>query len=113
MFSDKKFDCDLCRLVQQDKGGITCEGLEKTENGVCPDGRIPSLDRCNYEIWNLFILMQPGLMRMEGYDYNAIGVVFDMYGIEQRRRPEMFETIVKLIKIMDGERRKKTNGQGQ
>lgn len=95
----------MCRLVQQDQGGIKCEGLDKTENGVCPDGKIPTLSRDNYEIWELFSLMLPGLLRMEGYDFNAIRIVFDVYGIEQKRRPEMLEQIIKIIGVIDAERR--------
>jgi len=51
------------------------------------------------------MLMLPGLQRMEGYDYNAIGFVFDTYGIEQERRKGMFADIKKLIDIISAERR--------
>lgn len=49
--------------------------------------------------------MLPGLMRMEGYDYNAIRIVFDIYEIDQERRQEMFTGITRLIDIISTERR--------
>jgi len=87
------------------KWEIACKGIRHTVNGVCSEGKIPTLIRDNYEIWHLFILMLPGLMRSEGYDYNAIQVVFDIYEIEQSRRGGMFASINKLIDIISDERR--------
>ena len=74
---------------------------------MCPGkgkNRIPTLSRDNYEIWNLFLLMLPGLQRTDGYDYNAIGFVFNTYDIEQERRAEMFDSIKKLIGVVSAEK---------
>ena len=49
--------------------------------------------------------MLPGLQRMEGYDYNAIGFVFDTYEIEQGRRREMFASIKNLLDVISAEQR--------
>jgi len=51
--------------------------------------------------------MLPGLMRMEGYDYNAIKVTFDIHEIEQARRPQFFKSITSLIDIISAERRER------
>ncbi len=89
-----------------DQGGIRCEGIEKV--GECPDGKVPTLAPENFEIWNLFQLMMPGLIRQDGYDYTAIQVVFDVHGIEQARRPGLMVQITKLIDVIETERRKRT-----
>ncbi|MFH2076785.1 MAG: hypothetical protein ABIJ57_15835 [Pseudomonadota bacterium] len=94
----------MCRLVQQDRGGIKCKGLEDA-GGECPEGKIPTLHPDNYEIWGLFQEMTWGLLRTDGYDYGAIQVVFDIHGIPQARRPEMLNQIVRLIGVVDAERK--------
>ena len=91
-------------MVQKDQGEVKCKGLGK-EIDVCPEGKIPSLNRENYEIWNLFQLMLPGLRRTDGYDFMAIQVVWDAHEIEHKRRPGMLAQITKLIDIMETERR--------
>ncbi len=58
----------------------------------------------NYDTWNLFITMLSGLIREDGYDYTAIQVVFDCYGIEQEARPELMERIKKMIDVVEAER---------
>jgi len=51
--------------------------------------------------------MLPGLQRMEGYDYNAIGFIFDIHEIEQERRRELFSGITNLINVISAERRER------
>lgn len=97
--------CDLCRLVQADQGGIRCEGIETV--GECPEGKIPTLAEEHHEIWDLFQLMLPGLITQGGYDYNAVGLVFESFSIAQEKRPLMFRRIKKMIDILDRERRKR------
>ena len=55
--------------------------------------------------------MLPGLMRMEGYDYNAIKVTFDIHEIEQARRPQFFKSITGLIDIISAERRARADSK--
>ena len=57
------------------------------------------------------MLMLPGLMRMEGYDYNAIKVTFDIHEIEQARRPQLFKSITNLIDIISDERRARADSK--
>ena len=50
--------------------------------------------------------MLPGLIRHPGgYDYTAIQVIFDTHGIEQAKRPATMAEIVKLINVIDAERK--------
>jgi hypothetical protein len=51
--------------------------------------------------------MMPGLIRKDGYDYAAIQVVFDAYGIDPERRPGMFDRVLSLINVFEKERRKR------
>lgn len=90
-------------MVQEDQGGIRCEGLEKV--GECPEGKIPTLAHGNHEIWSLFQLMLPGLVGRDGYDYNAIQVVFNVHEVERSSRPVMMDLITKLIDVVEAERR--------
>ena len=93
-------------MVQKDKGGIYCEGIEKV--GECPDGKIPTLSRANYEAWSLFKEMLPGFVNpMGGYDYNAIEVVFNAHGIEQDKRSVLLAQYVKVIEVIDKVRQEK------
>jgi len=101
----------LCQVVQEDKGEITCKGLE-TVDGICPENKVPTLDKKNYEIWSMFQLMMPGLNRQDGYDYNAIQVVFDVYGIENRKRLEKLTLITKLIHVIDVEKKARSKKGG-
>lgn len=91
-----------------DQGGIRCEGIEKV--GECPDGKVPTLAPENYEIWELFQLMLPGLIRQDGYDYMAIRVVFNQWEKETGKQSSMtmFRQILKLIDVIETERRKRT-----
>lgn len=51
--------------------------------------------------------MLPGLVRGDGgYDYNAIEVVWNAHGIDQARRPDMLNGIVKLITVVHKAREK-------
>jgi len=52
-------------------------------------------------------MMMPGLARQDGYDFTAVQVVFDSYGIEQKRRPEMLEKVTRIINVLEKERRKR------
>jgi hypothetical protein len=49
--------------------------------------------------------MLPGLVRQDGYDYNAIKVVLDVYGVEQKGRPRIMTSINKLIDVINAEKR--------
>ena len=48
---------------------------------------------------------------MEGYDYNAIKVVFDIHEIEQARRQGMLASITRLIDIISAERRTRADSK--
>lgn len=50
--------------------------------------------------------MLPGLVQKYGYDYSAIKTVFDIYKIEDTKRQEMLNQIIKLIGIINQERHK-------
>ena len=96
-------------MVQIDKTGeVWCKSLTEAK-GVCPRGMIPTLNRENHEIWNLFLLMLPGLQRMEGYDYNAIRLVTDTRERETGKflTMEMLADIIKLIRVLSKERQKR------
>jgi len=93
------------------KWATACKGIRFTDSGICPKNKIPTLSRDNYEIWGLFSLMLPGLMRMEGYDYNAIKIVFDIHEIEQARRPQFFKSITSLIDIISAEHRARADNK--
>ena len=56
--------------------------------------------------------MLPGLQRMEGYDYNAILTVFNMYGIEQKNRKSLFSGIRKLINVISAEKKARAAKDG-
>lgn len=73
----------------------------------CPEGKIPTLAPENMEVWSLFHLMMPGLIRRDGYDYTAIEVVLNAHGIEQARRPEMLGKVTRIIDTLEKERRKR------
>jgi hypothetical protein len=46
--------------------------------------------------------MLPGLINpMGGYDYNAIGVVFNVHDIEQDKRSVLLAQYVKVIEVID------------
>jgi hypothetical protein len=49
--------------------------------------------------------MFPGLIQQHGYDYNAIQVVLDSQNIEISERPRILEQIIKLIGVIETERR--------
>lgn len=51
--------------------------------------------------------MLPGLQRMEGYDYDAIEFVWDVYEIERERRRGMFDSITSLIDVINAEQRER------
>jgi len=48
--------------------------------------------------------MLPGLIRTDGYDYNAIMVVFDIYEIEQSLRKDLFISIKSILDVLSEER---------
>lgn len=48
----------------------------------------------------------PGLIRENGYDYKAIEIVFDIEDV--RDRQGMFNRILKLIDVIDTEKKKRT-----
>ena len=68
---------------------------------------IPSLAPANHEVWDLFQLMIPGLVRQGGYDYGAIQAVLEIHGIEPERRPVLFRRCVRLIEALDKARRER------
>ncbi|MFH2076953.1 MAG: hypothetical protein ABIJ57_16705 [Pseudomonadota bacterium] len=84
-------------------GNVHCDGISEA-GGICPDGKIPTLAKGNYEAWGLFQVMLPGLVREDGFDYAAIQVVFDAHAIDQDRRPTMLNQTIKLIGVVDAER---------
>ncbi len=49
--------------------------------------------------------MLSGLIKQDGYDYNAITAVFDIHAIELNERPELFSRITKLINIIELEKK--------
>lgn len=52
--------------------------------------------------------MLPGLTNgMGGFDYTAIRVTFDMEGVDQKYRPNLFSKIVKLINVIKAEQKKR------
>jgi hypothetical protein len=61
----------------------------------------------NFEIWNLFQMMIPGLVTQGGYDYNAIQVILDSHSIGQAERPQMLAQVIKLIDVIETERRER------
>lgn len=92
-------------MVQKDKGGITCDGIEST--GRCPDGKIPYLHPANYQIWYLFQQMFRGLVWDGGYDYGAIEVIFNGNAVNQDARPMMISQIIRLVEVLEVERQKR------
>lgn len=75
----------MCRTVQQDQGGPRCDGFDATGN--CPEGKIPGLSPANRAFWRLFEVALPGLIRQDGFDYGALQVTFDAFGVSRHRRP--------------------------
>ena len=49
--------------------------------------------------------MLPGLVSQNGYDYNAVHMVFEAYGVDKKTRQKMLPLIVKLIEVVDNERK--------
>lgn len=74
--------------------------------GICPEGKIPYLYPTNYETWLLFQQMLSGLIVPQGgYDFSAIKVIMDCNNIETSKRPELTGIIIKLIDVIEAERR--------
>lgn len=84
----------MCRPNQADIG-IECKGLE-ANRGICPQGKIPTLNEENMEIWRLFTKMHLGLIRDVGYDYKAIEVVFDTYNVPANKRESYFDKCIAI-----------------
>ena len=94
--SGAKFNCDLCVEIQKDQNDKHCEGYEKA--GYCVKGKIPSLNKENVEVWEMFMLMLPGLIKPDGYDYSAIPPVLNAYNVPPGNK-KLINQIVGLIRI--------------
>jgi hypothetical protein len=49
--------------------------------------------------------MLPGLVGQGGYDYNAIQVILDSFGVEKDHRPNIVRKVVSLIDVIEKERK--------
>jgi hypothetical protein len=79
-------DCTTCRLSQKDGFvSVECRGIDYVP--ICPTGKVPKLSQTNQDFLRIFDRILPGLMRgNDGYDYEAIRIVFDLCGISKHRR---------------------------
>ena len=63
----------------------------------------------NYEIWNLFNLMVPGMVWEGGFDYTAVTTIFNDYEISLQKRRKMWPQITNLIDVIGKLRNEKMN----
>jgi hypothetical protein len=78
--------------------------------GHCPEGKIPSLSPSNQTFWRVFMMILPGLMRKDGYDYSAMQVVFNNCGFSRHRRELYQEKCIAVIDVIHKKRTKTENG---
>ena len=51
--------------------------------------------------------MASGLIRDDGYDYNAIQIVMDVHSVPSGRRPAILKQITNIIGVINEEKRRR------
>jgi hypothetical protein len=72
--------------------------------GYCPVDKVPSLTPTNRRFWMVFALILPGLLRQDGYDYNAINAVFENCQLSPHIRELYQDQCVAVIKVISAKR---------
>lgn len=57
-------------------------------------------------------MMASGLIRDDGYDYNAIQIVMDVHSVPSGRRPTIFKQITNIIRVISDEKRRRKQNAG-
>jgi hypothetical protein len=53
------------------------------------------------------MMMMPGLIKDDGYDFDAIKFVFKMEGINKNKQKKLFPVILELINVIGKEKKKR------
>lgn len=75
---------------------------------------MPKLSEENDRFWFLASRFLPGLHNgMGGYHYDAIGAVYDEYGVDRDERPILFDRAIVLIRAYEAHREEERESRRQ
>lgn len=102
----------MCRRSQEDGFlQIKCDGIDTVAK--CPTGEVPKLCEKNRGFKFLLDRMLPGLCdAYGGFDFNAIGHVFELYGVPEGQRPVIHDKLMVVIDVIREVRKAEEKGRG-